>query len=723
MSSHNQEMTQHPRPSGEQFYTPTQTIASTPLPPPSSNALSSHPAVPDRTDSLNTYGSTFHNGVSVEDVTIDVGGDEERAREGDYNEEGGNEKGKGSDRSMEIYWEDIRYTISTGKGKNKKEREILMGVGGRVRPGEMVAIMGGSGAGKSTLLNILSGRIPSGKPTGLILANGKIRDRTRWKKLVGYVEQEDLMYSNLTVRETLTTAARLRLPNTHFSRKQKLARVDEVLAMLGLTHVADTRIGDSTTGGISGGEKKRVSIGIELVTDPGTLFLDEPTTGLDSATALNIAEMLKELAVEHRKTIICTIHMPRETILDKFDHVALMSQGRMVWFGPSKAALEHFERLGYKCPPHTNPADYSITPDTRDPNSKKRVDNLCAEWDKIKDKMVQPIDRGLSEKAHNTRDAVQKNKKAAKGLRRDWEDGSRKESVWGVGWVEEVMILLGRHFKQLWRSSVVLISTAVQTFIIFLLIGFVFFQIKRDQASIQNRYGVLFFICINQTFSYLMPIITVFPLERRIILRERAAKSYRTSTVFLAKSISQWPLAAISSLGFTLAVYYLVGLNHLWTRYILFVVISQCLVLAAQSLGLLIGSAVPSVQIAQVFGPLIVVIFVVFGGNFANSSSITPVLRWIQWISPIRYAYAAYMQNEFNGLQFECGSSPGGSGGGSGAGGGRCFEVGDQVVESFGLNDPPLWACLVILLGLSAVFQILAAFVLRFTTRPRLQII
>ncbi|KAJ3046553.1 hypothetical protein HK097_000762, partial [Rhizophlyctis rosea] len=647
------------------------------------------------------------------------GGDAEDERRESGDKEG--QKKAMSDRSMEIYWEDVRFSVVSGRGKKKKEREILKGVGGRVKPGEMVAIMGGSGAGKSTLLNILSGRIPAGKPSGLILANGKIREKTKWKRSVGYVEQEDLMYTNLTVRETLTTAALLRLPNTHFSRQQKADRVEEVLGMLGLSHIADSRIGDSTTGGISGGEKKRVSIGIELVTDPGTLFLDEPTTGLDSATAQNIADMLKQLAVKHGKTIILTIHMPRETILEKFDHVALLSQGKMAWFGPSKDALQHFEHMGYKCPPHTNPADFyldTITPDTRDPNALKRVEKLHSEWEKIKDRYVKPIDRSLNDDATKTKQAVRKDKKAAKGLRKDW-DGGKGEGNWGVGWFEEVGILLGRNFKDLLRNKVVLISTAMQTIVILLLIGFVFFQIGNDQASVQNRTGVLFFICINQTFSWLMPIITVFPLERRIILRERAARSYRTSSIFLAKAISQWPLAAIASLVLTAAVYWLIGLNPNIARYILFMVISQCLVLAAQSLGLLIGSAVPSVQIAQVFGPLIVVIFVIFGGNFANQSSITPVLRWIQWISPLRYAYAAYMQNEFNGLAFECGSG----GGGGGAGGGRCFEVGDQVVQSFGLDQPTLWICLVILLGLSVFFQLLASFVLRFTTKPRLQII
>ncbi|KNC98891.1 uncharacterized protein SPPG_05858 [Spizellomyces punctatus DAOM BR117] len=631
----------------------------------------------------------------------------------------GHEDGDGSagcDGRMDIYWENVRYSVTVGRGKSKKEKEILKGVSGRARPGEMVAIMGGSGAGKSTLLNVLAGRVPTGTPTGVILANGRIREKRTWKRLVGYVEQEDLMYENLTVRETLTTAALLRLPNSRYTKDQKLARVDEVLAELGLTHVADSRIGNSQMGGISGGEKKRVSIGIELVTNPGTLFLDEPTTGLDSATARNICDMLKNLAKKSGKTIIMTIHMPRETILDMIDRVALMSYGKMVWFGPAKDALKHFAQLGYKCPPQTNPADFFldlIQVDTRDPTSQERLKKLLDAWDRVSTQYVKPIDSALRETATGQQQAL----KEKKGARHKVEDDCHIDR-WAVPWPVECGVLLQRNLKHVWRSKIIIISTLIQQFILFLIIGFVFFRISDDQAGVQNRYGVLFFICINQTFSFLMPIITVFPLERRIILRERAAGSYRVSAAYLAKSLSQWPLAICASLLFSLPVYWLIGLQPNVGRWILFIVITQCLVFAAQSLGMLIGSSVPNVQMAQVFGPLVVVLFVIFGGNFANQDSITPVLRWIQWISIIRYAYGAYMQNEFYGLEFQC---PGGGGGASG--GALCAAQGEQIVKSFGLDTPSKAVCIIVLVGLGLAFQVLAALVLRRTTRLRIKII
>ncbi|KAI9104127.1 P-loop containing nucleoside triphosphate hydrolase protein [Phlyctochytrium arcticum] len=614
---------------------------------------------------------------------------------------------------MDIHWEDVRYSVPMGRGKNKTQKEILKGVSGRARPGELVAIMGGSGAGKSTLLNVLAGRVPVGTPTGTILANGKLRDPRQWKRVVGYVEQEDLMYENLTVRETIATAALLRLPSKQYTKAQKLQRVEDVMAQLGLSHVADTRVGNSQTGGISGGEKKRVSIGIELVTDPGTLFLDEPTTGLDSATARNICDMLKKLARRNNKTIIMTIHMPRETILDMMDQVALMSYGRMVWFGPSKDALTHFSKLGYQCPQQTNPADFFldlIQVDSRDPSSKETSEKLLAAWQQVRTDHIQPIDPKIKEEANRRQSAVKSSKAERAKLQDEWDVGRGR---WGVSWIVAFRVLLWRNLRHVWRSKTVIIAALMQQFILFLLIGFVFFRIKNDQSGVQNRYGVLFFICINQTFSFLMPIITVFPLERRIILRERAAGSYRVSAAYFAKAVSQWPLAILGSLVFSAPVYWLIGLHPTASSYILFLVITQCLVFAAQSLGLLIGSSVPNVQMAQVFGPLVVIIFVIFGGNFANQATITPVLRWIQWISIIRYAYGAYMQNEFNDLTFDC----------SGSTGALCVPQGRQIVDSFGLDTPSLGICILLLLCLAVAFQIGAMFMLRRTTRLRMKII
>jgi ABC-type multidrug transport system ATPase subunit len=195
-----------------------------------------------------------------------------------------------------------------GPKKEKTEKVLLHDVCGQINGGEIIAIMGGSGAGKSTLLNTLAGRISNDVSlSGSILLNGRPRDKSTWKLECAYVEQDDILFTNLTVFETLMYSARLRLTDK-MTRKDKTDRVNAVIAALGLEGCRDTKIGDEQNRGISGGERKRVSIGIELVVDPRILFLDEPTSGLDAFNAFNAMETLKNLAKTENKIILLTIH-------------------------------------------------------------------------------------------------------------------------------------------------------------------------------------------------------------------------------------------------------------------------------------------------------------------------------------------------------------------------------------------------------------------------------
>ena len=164
--------------------------------------------------------------------------------------------------------------------------------------------------------------------------------------------------------------------------------MEEVINGLGLAHIAKTKIGDNLHRGISGGERKRVSIGVELVSDPRLIFLDEPTSGLDAFTAHYIVESIKRLAEDEFRTILMTIHQPRANILQLFDKILLLSQGKTVFFGNLDDALAHFEKCGYECPRHDNPADFfldTISIDNRSPEAREesqaRVDGLIAAWE------------------------------------------------------------------------------------------------------------------------------------------------------------------------------------------------------------------------------------------------------------------------------------------------------------------------------------------------------
>ncbi|CAG8671805.1 12165_t:CDS:10, partial [Racocetra persica] len=215
------------------------------------------------------------------------------------------------------------------------EKQILSSIHGIVKPGEVMAILGGSGAGKTSFLDILARKNKVGTVNGKIYVNGREVKDDEFKSVVGYV---------------------FYLPFTHLPK----FRVTETMKELGIIDIKDSRIGDAGTRSISGGEKRRVSIACELVTSPSILFLDEPTSGLDAYNAYNVIECLVTLAKDYRRTVVCTIHQPRSNIFALFDQLLLLGNGHMIYSGDANKCQSYFESIGHKCPPGFNLADYLV---------------------------------------------------------------------------------------------------------------------------------------------------------------------------------------------------------------------------------------------------------------------------------------------------------------------------------------------------------------------------
>lgn len=259
-----------------------------------------------------------------------------------------------------LQFEDVVYKVKLeqqgfccGGTSSFKEKTILNGLTGMVCPGELLAMLGPSGSGKTTLLTALGGRL-TGKLSGKITYNsqpfcGSIRRRT------GFVAQHDFLYPHLTVYETLLFTALLRLPNS-IANDEKVQHVERVITELGLSRCQNSMIGGPLFRGISGGEKKRVSIGQELLINPSLVLLDEPTSGLDSTTAQKILTTIKQLA-NCGRTVITTIHQPSSRLYHMFDKVLLLSEGCPIYYGPASTALDYFSSIGFSTSLTVNPAD------------------------------------------------------------------------------------------------------------------------------------------------------------------------------------------------------------------------------------------------------------------------------------------------------------------------------------------------------------------------------
>lgn len=241
-------------------------------------------------------------------------------------------------------------------GRKTVEKEILTNINGIMRPG-LNAILGPTGGGKSSLLDVLAARKDPQGLSGDVLINGAPQP-ANFKCTSGYVVQDDVVMGTLTVRENLQFSAALRLPTT-MTNHEKNERINKVIQELGLAKVADSKVGTQFTRGVSGGERKRTSIGMELITDPSILFLDEPTTGLDSSTANAVLLLLKRMSKQGR-TIIFSIHQPRYSIFKLFDSLTLLASGRVMFHGPAQEAMGYFASAGHHCEPYNNPADFFL---------------------------------------------------------------------------------------------------------------------------------------------------------------------------------------------------------------------------------------------------------------------------------------------------------------------------------------------------------------------------
>ena len=232
-------------------------------------------------------------------------------------------------------------------------KKILKGVSGYIESGSMWAVMGGSGAGKSTFFNVLMGKT---KHTGgVIKVNGHPKDMSKYKKLIGFVPQDDIVLPELTVRENILHSARCRLPMT-WKDKEIQQYVDALISCIGLSHVQHSLVGDANKPVVSGGQRKRVSIGMELAAAPMCIFLDEPTSGLDATSASSIMRLLKAIT-KLGVTTITIIHQPREQIFHGFDNILLLGLGSEIYAGPTAEAPTYFDSLGFTFPSRANPAD------------------------------------------------------------------------------------------------------------------------------------------------------------------------------------------------------------------------------------------------------------------------------------------------------------------------------------------------------------------------------
>lgn len=293
-------------------------------------------------------------------------------------------------------------------------------------------------------------------------------------------------------------------------------------------------------------------------------------------------ETLKHLAKEDNKIILLTIHQPRTDILELFDKIILLSMGELIWFGTTNDAIDHFENLGYKLPPKTNPSDFfldTITIDRRTPelydSSKARIDIFIAAYKKIEESSLPPVVRIP-------------------------DNELRKTADWPSTMLGEMAVLIDRNLLDDFRDKATVGAAIGGNVFTALVLCVLFTQVTNDASGIQNRLGCFFFLVINLTFSVVMPSVGKFPVQKRLIKRERAAGSYRAASAYIAKVVSSVPLLSVGVLILTIPTYWAVGFSATAQQFFVFILICYVHALTANNFGLVIGAVVPNAVVGQV---------------------------------------------------------------------------------------------------------------------------
>ncbi|KAK6934171.1 ABC transporter-like, ATP-binding domain [Dillenia turbinata] len=556
----------------------------------------------------------------------------------------------------------------------ENSRYILKDVNCEARPSQITAIAGPSGAGKTTLLEVLAGATPTSEILGEVLVNDKPMDTRSFRRISGYVTQDDALFPLLTVEETLLYSAQLRLAG---GTMEVVCRVRRLMKELGLDHVACSRIREGPNQGISGGERRRVSIGVELVHDPAVVLLDEPTSGLDSASALHVVSLLKSMVINQGKTIILTIHQPGFRILELIDQVVLLSNGYVVHYGPLEHLEERLRFVGHCIPRCVNVLEYGIDV----------IETL-------------PV--------HTSETLAVLNKNGSEGYKVKSSNVvivEEKPFFYPNTSIEEVCILGQRFCSNIFRTKQLFAARIIQATVAGLVLGTIFMNVGTDDGKIalQTRLGFFAF-----TLTFLLSSTTeglpIFLQERRILMKESSRGAYRVSSYVIANTLVFVPFLLLVALLYAIPVYWLVGLRKDIDGFLYFSLVVWMVVLMSNSFVACFSALVPNFIMGTSVIAGLMGSFFLFSGYFITKKNIPSYWIFMHYLSLFKYPFECFMINEYGGQKGRkrCLERDGK----------QCILDGAGFLKQQGLKESEKWINLVVMLGFIVGYRVLCYFIL-----------
>ncbi|KAJ3700462.1 hypothetical protein LUZ61_004167 [Rhynchospora tenuis] len=555
--------------------------------------------------------------------------------------------------TISVTWQDLWVSAVDTKGKHKS---IICGLNGFARPGKVLAIMGPSGCGKSTLLDALAGRLASNvKQMGKILINGQEQKLAFGTS--AYVTQDDVLITTLTVKEAVCYSAQLQLPDT-MSCSEKKERALETIREMGLEGVMDTRIGGWSSKGISGGQKRRVSICMEILTRPKLLFLDEPTSGLDSAAAYHVMSRIISLAKREGMTVVGAIHQPSSEVFHLFHGLCLLAYGKTVFFGQPNEAILFFASNGFACPPMSNPSDYFL-----------RIINK--DFDKDEAEQDQQHKYDIEAQPTNTTQAIEilTTSFELSGFSLRVSENIEKLRIMGgvsvkkfdqPSFLNQCSVLTKRSFVNMcrdlgyyWLRFAIYIAVAIT-------LGTIFHKFDHSYESIQGRTNLLVYVASFLTFMS----IGGFPSfieDIKIFARERLNGHYGVMAFIIANTLSAIPFLLLIALVPGAVAYYSAGLRAELVHFVYFVLDLFTSLALVESLMMIVASIVPDFLMGIITGAGIQGVMMLTSGFFQLSNLLPNIIVKypIHYIAFDKYSTEGFFKNEFLGDSFPSSATPG----------------------------------------------------------------
>ncbi|KAF5782016.1 putative AAA+ ATPase domain, pigment precursor permease/Protein ATP-binding cassette sub-family G [Helianthus annuus] len=527
-------------------------------------------------------------------------------------------------------------------GFTGKRLQLLHDITGAFRPGVLTALMGVSGAGKTTLLDVLSGRKTSGIVEGEIKIGGYPKVQDTFARVSGYCEQTDVHSPQITVLESITFSAWLRL-HPGIDSKTKYRFIEEILETVELDSIKDALVGIPGVNGLSTEQRKRLTIAVEVVANPSIIFMDEPTTGLDARSAAIVMRAVKNI-VETGRTIVCTIHQPSIDIFEAFDELILLKNGgRMIYCGPlgcnSNRIIEYFEGISGvpKIRDNYNPATWMLEVTSSSMEAELEVDFAQI--------------YSTSTLNQSNKDLVNTLSKPPPGSKDLYFPTRFPQNSWS-----QFKACLWKQRLSYWRSPSYNLMRSLHILFASFMFGLLFWGQGRNINSTQNIFNILGFMYSAVLFSGINNCSSVIPhvsMERTVLYRERFSGMYASWAYTLAQVAIEFPYLSAQSLAFVCITYPMIGFH--WSAYKVFWYFYAflCTLMYFTYLGMLLVAITPSFPVAAILQSAFYTIFNLLSGFLIPKPKIPKWWLWLYYLTPTSWSLNAMLTSQFGDVKMK----------------------------------------------------------------------